>query len=250
MKKSIVSLSVAASLLLGSASFASASTSEDSVPYLKEILELQPDVTSEELLSSIETYSQNTGIPTKKLLKEVYKELENDKNQAKEEKDKGKEKGAIGAMGASGGTKIIGSSSKSHIYYTPSETAYLDHGHVGLYYTASTIVESVPSTGVRTISASVRKVDSSGAVIKYVKNATTSEKDAAANWAYSQVGDSYSYNFATNRTTSHYEAKNCSKLVWSAFLLKAGLDLDKNKGLGVYPRDVRDASDTGLVRNI
>ncbi|WP_110113500.1 YiiX/YebB-like N1pC/P60 family cysteine hydrolase [Bacillus sp. CGMCC 1.16541] len=242
MKKSIVSLSVAASLLVGSASFASAA--EKQTPYLNEILELQPDLTSEELLSSLETYSQNTGISTEKLLKDVYKELQKDKKQAKEEAE------TVGVLGDTGGTKIIGSSSKSHIYYTPSQTAYLDHGHVGLYYTASTIVESVPSTGVRTISASVRKVDSTGAVIKSVKNATAAQKDAAANWAYSQVGDSYSYNFATNRTTSHYEAKNCSKLVWSAFLLKAGLDLDKDKGLGVYPRDVRDAPDTTLVRNI
>lgn len=52
---------------------------------------------------------------------------------------------------------------------------------------------------------------------------------------------SYSYNFATNRTTSCIGDKNCSKLVWCAFKEKAKIDIDKDGGLGVYPVDIRDS---------
>jgi hypothetical protein len=44
--------------------------------------------------------------------------------------------------------------------------------------------------------------------------------------------------------TGHVGAKNCSKLVWSAYLLKSGLDIDSDKGAGVYPRDIRNSSYT------
>ncbi len=42
--------------------------------------------------------------------------------------------------------------------------------------------------------------------------------------------------------------KNCSKLLWSAFKLKAGIDMDKDKGLGVYPRDIRDSNYTKTIK--
>jgi len=64
----------------------------------------------------------------------------------------------------------------------------------------------------------------------------------------SSVKDGYSFNFATNRTTGHYGNKNCSKLIWSAFKFKAKIDINKNGGLRVYPRDVRDSGYTKFVR--
>lgn len=118
-----------------------------------------------------------------------------------------------------------------------------------MYYTSTTIIESVPSSGVRTISTTARKVDSSGAVVKSV-TPSTENLDKAANWAYSQLGESYSYNFATNRMTSHTGAKNCAKLIWSDYQIYGNTDLDNDGGFGVYPRDIRDAPDTKLVRNI
>lgn len=75
-------------------------------------------------------------------------------------------------------------------------------------------------------------------------------KNDAAWWAKDRVGkDGYSYNFVTNRSTDHYGDKNCSKLIWSAYQINGGLDLDKDGGLGVYPRDVRDAKQTTIIRN-
>lgn len=119
-----------------------------------------------------------------------------------------------------------------------------------MYYNTETVVESVPKVGVRKLNYKNRLVDKGNAQVKSV-NTTTAKRNAAADWAYSRVGkDDYTYNFATNRKTDHYGAKNCAKLVWSAYKLKADLDLDKDKGNGVYPRDIRDSKDTTLVRKI
>jgi uncharacterized protein YycO len=49
---------------------------------------------------------------------------------------------------------------------------------------------------------------------------------------------------------ANYRNKNCSKLVWSAYKLKAKINLDDDGGTGVYPRDVRDAKETKFVTNI
>lgn len=143
---------------------------------------------------------------------------------------------------------IIGPSESGDFFYTPASTAFVDHGHVGLYYSSNTIVESIFPTGVRSISANVKMVEK-GAVVKSVST-TSTVKQNAANWAYTQIGQPYSLNFMNNRNTGHMGAKNCSKLIWSAYLLHGGLDLDVNKGFGVYPRDIRDAKQTRFIRQI
>ncbi|WP_147196706.1 YiiX/YebB-like N1pC/P60 family cysteine hydrolase [Rummeliibacillus stabekisii] len=255
--KTVSTMALAFGVLFGSNSFASAAETDNS--YFDKVLSMQPDVTSEELLSSVNEISINTGESKDAIFEKIYQELKSDQDKGiKESKslkvtipEKGQSTNLEGdeILGGSGGTVSVGSSTKGNFYYTPSQTAYLNHGHVGMYYSSTTIVESVPSDGVRTISTTKRKVDSSGAVVKSV-DTTTAKRTAAADWAYSQLGESYSYNFATNRSTSHTGAKNCSKLIWSAYKLKASLDLDVDGGLGVYPRDVRDASATTKVRNI
>ncbi|MBD7909237.1 YiiX/YebB-like N1pC/P60 family cysteine hydrolase [Sporosarcina gallistercoris] len=247
MKKTIIALSLSTTLLFGQASSVSAiSGLTNGSTDLHEILKLQPDISKRELLKDVREIAANTGQSEESVLEQIYTELKNNDEKGKQEKAATSD---VSAYGASGGTKSVGSSTKGNFYYTPSQTAYLDHGHVGLYYTSTTIVESVPSAGVRTISTTARKVDSSGAKVKSVTTSTTNRNNAA-NWARSQVGQSYSYNFATNRQTGHTGAKNCSKLIWSAYKLNGSLDLDVDGGLGVYPRDVRDAKGTVLVRNI
>lgn len=240
MRKSFLALSLTSMLVFGTTSIASAAEKDHS--YLDDIILMEPDLTSDELLSSVKEISKDEGISKEKVLEQIYQEIKADQDKARKEHKSQ-------TFGGSGGTVPVGNSTKGNFYYTPSQTAYLDHGHVGLYYTSTTIVESVPNDGVRTISTANRKVDPSGAMVKSVTT-STENRNAAANWAYSELGERYSYNFVTNRSTSHYGAKNCSKLIWSAYLLKAGLDLDVDKGLGVYPRDVRDAPNTKLVRNI
>ncbi len=48
---------------------------------------------------------------------------------------------------------------KGDIFYTPSSTLGIQHGHVGLYHTRDSIVESIPSTGVRRIFYKSRNVE-------------------------------------------------------------------------------------------
>lgn len=76
------------------------------------------------------------------------------------------------------------------------------------------------------------------------------KRNSAASWAKSRKGDKYSYNFATNRFTAHYGAKNCSKHLWSAYKLKAKIDIDHNKGAGVYPKDIKNSGYTKTYRTI
>jgi uncharacterized protein YycO len=242
MKKAFLSFALLASTFLLPLSNVGATSIVD------DVLMLQPDVMQDELLADVGSVVSNTGMTEEEVLQQIYNELKH--NQEKGITEKAALQGSDNSTtGDTGGTVSVGSSTKGNFYYTPSQTAYLDHGHIGLYYASTTIVESVPSSGVRQISTTARKVDSSGAVVKSVSTSTTNRNNAA-NWAYSQIGQSYSYNFATNRLTGHDGAKNCSKLIWSAFKLHGNLDLDVDGGLGVYPRDVRDAPGTVLVRNI
>src|SRR5699024_9513428 len=98
---------------------------------------------------------------------------------------------------------------------------------------------SIPKTGVRTLGYNKRNVEKY-AVMQYVK---TSQTKRAANWAHSRSNkDKYSYNFATNRKTSHYGKKNCSKLLCSAYKLKAKIDIDKIKGIGVNTKNIKNST--------
>lgn len=221
--------------------------------HVDKILTLQPGVTLDELQKEVRELSLSTGMKEDEIYAKMYAEMENQNRlAAEEEKQLAEQYGAAKDAEIQGGEgsalHIVGPSAQGDFYYTPSATAYVNHGHVGLYYSNNTIVESIYPSGVRSISANVRKVDK-GAVVKSV-NTTSTVKNNAANWAFGEIGQAYSLNFANNRNTGHTGAKNCSKLIWSAYLLKGNLDLDVDKGFGVYPRDVRDAAQTTFKRQI
>ena len=215
-----------------------------------EILTMQPGVSSEELQKQVEELVLTTGMNEDEIYEQMYKEMDEQNRLAEEETKQLAEQFGDEATLQGGGSAnyIVGPSARGDFYYTPSATAYINHGHVGLYYSSSTIVESIYPSGVRSISANVRTVDK-GAVVKSIST-TSTNKNNATNWAYTQIGQPYSLNFANNRNTGHTGAKNCSKLIWSAFQLYGGLDLDVDKGFGVYPRDVRDATQTRYIRQI
>ena len=206
------------------------------------LLELQPGLTEEELLESITLGAEATGNTEEEFIDLALQEIKTIIS--------GENTIGIQPYGGSAGTLYLSpATNKGDIFYTPSATMGIDHGHVGIYYTTTQIVESVPTTGVRKISYNGRYVES-GTVMQTVST-TQAKRNAAADWANSRVGiDGYSYNFATNRTTSHEGAKNCSKLVWSAYMLKASIDIDKNGGTGVYPLDIRDSSLTSTYKTI
>ncbi|HEY4600699.1 MAG TPA: YiiX/YebB-like N1pC/P60 family cysteine hydrolase [Cerasibacillus sp.] len=210
---------------------ASAAFSENDV--FSKIAHLQQGVSIEEVKESVTIFAKEEGLTITEAADMILKELED--QIAQDEKERNQLAG-----GSSGNYKLKPSERNGDIYYTPSTTLGVPHGHNGIYYNRYYVVESLPSTGVRMIRYNDRNVEKN-AVMQKVKT-TQTNRDAAANWAKSRVGDPYSYNFATNRHTGHYGAKNCSKLLWSAYLLNAGIDIDYNKGAGVYPKDIRDSS--------
>ncbi|MGF7534801.1 YiiX/YebB-like N1pC/P60 family cysteine hydrolase [Bacillus mexicanus] len=212
--------------------------------YAEKIAALQPGITPEEVMKSASEIAKQQHVKQEIILKQFYKEIMADKSEG----DKLAKESGMSITGGSSGTKKLPTSAKGNIYYTNSYTAYYNHGHVGMYSAADKIVESVPSDGVRQIAYNARDVEDNSFV--QTVNVTTSQKSSAADWAVSKVGDSYSYNFVNNRNTGHDGAKNCSKLLWSAFLLKAGIDIDSNGGLGVYPRDITGSSYTATIMTI
>lgn len=212
-------------------------------PYAEEIAALQPGTTPEEVIQSAKQLAKQENVKTEAILKQFYQEITADKAEG----DKIAKK-SYSTMGGSSGSKKLPKSSKGNIYYTNSYTAYYNHGHVGMYSAADKIVESVPGDGVRQIAYNARDVEDNS-IVQSV-SVTSSQKTAAADWAVSKVGDAYSFNFINNRNTGHDGAKNCSKLLWSAFLLKAGIDVDSNGGAGVYPRDITSSSYTTTIATI
>ncbi len=216
--------------------------------FVQDILALQPGVSVEELKSQVEEIVLLTGIDKTRVFEMMYAEMMTQEQLGRKEARSNVQKGDKFSSGGNEATLIVGPSEQGDFYYTPSATANVNHGHVGLYYSSDTIVESIYPSGVRQISAYERTVDR-GSVVKSVQT-TAQNKADAANWAFGEIGKSYSLNFATNRSTGHHGAKNCSKLIWSAYYLNSGLDLDVDKGFGVYPRDIRDAPQTTLKRTI
>jgi uncharacterized protein YycO len=220
---------------------ASAALAEGNI-YVQEMVRMQPGSTPQEVLQEAHQVAKMEHRAVDEVLQETHHELAADVKKGEEEFTRHLHSGK-------GKRRFLVSSVKGNVFYTDAITNRINHGHVGIYYSNRFIVESTASEGVRRELASDTEV-SPGAVIQSVST-TPSKRNAAADWANSRVGkDGYSYNFANNRNTSHYGNKNCSKLVWSSFKLKAGLDVDKDKGRGVYPRDIRDSTLTKTVKTI
>ncbi|WP_285527826.1 hypothetical protein [Bacillus altitudinis] len=202
-KKIFLTTTVTSSLLFTSLGFESVVSAEEKVSnkehILNFILEKNPGLEKEELMTDINKIVANQKKSEMEILEQIQIELKSQENT---------NKGEVTTLGNNKGTKIIGNSKKGNIYYTNADTWGLNHGHVGMYYKKTHIVESVPKVGVRSISAKKRKVEK-GAVVKSVKVATK-KKNAAVDWGKGRIKkDGYSYNFATNRTTGHYGNKNC-----------------------------------------
>lgn len=221
--------------------WSSAFVSAAEVTNIDRLLDLQPGLSREELMEGIEETAKSMGKSETEVIDLALNELE---QTIAEEQGESRLRG-----GSSGARYLTSADRKGDIFYTPSSTLGIQHGHVGIYYAKNRIVESIPSTGVRNITHTSRNVEKN-AVMQLV-NTTQAKRNAAADWANSRVGkDAYSYNFVTNRQTAHTGAKNCSKLLWSAYIQKAGIDIDRNGGTGVYPIDIRDSSYTRTYKVI
>lgn len=152
--------------------------------------------------------------------------------------------GSVTAMAASPGRQVIDKPrAAGDIFFTSSylagQTWLINHGHVGLFASLESVVQAT-SAGTRNMPRTLVTVIPDGRSRLMSVSTSQAVRNSAVAIANSRVGSPYNYNFAFNRQDT--KALNCSQLVWLSYLYASGwrLDLDRNKGNGVYPVDVRD----------
>ena len=252
MKKVLITTILLSSLLFNGFTANASTNSKD------ELLDLMPGMTMEEIDESIKEASNLLGKSEDEVINQILSELKVQKTLTEEERLKNSTNGTKSKASSSTYSTGSGSSGTTYslaaakyngdVFYEPASTFSVEHGHVGIYWTSNIIVESMPSDGVRVLNRSNKKVES-GSYIFTFSGISQTIKNNASNWAYNRQGESYSYNFATNRLTSHYGDKNCSKLVWSAYKVEGNVDLDSNGGLGVYPKDILRHSSSSIYKS-
>jgi len=129
------------------------------------------------------------------------------------------------------------------IFYSRATTATANHGHNGIFVTMSHTVEAGDQSGVAmhdTVVAGGRKMLSPE---MFWVNTSAGVRQNAVDFALSKVGLDYNYQFWSNKVVNAV-AYNCSQLIWAAYYEASGMsvDLDSNKGTGVYPLDIRASS--------
>lgn len=195
-------------------------------------------LTVQELRQEVAKLAASSGKSEMQVTDEIYRELKSHEAEF-----------STSSSGGGGGEYQLDTSTKGYIFYQPASTwVVINHGHTGIYYSSTEIVEAAnPDDGVRKAPVSTRKVDS-GAKIQFVKSTSTTQDTNAANWASNRVGNSYNNYFFSNKSCGDKDDYNCSQLVWCAFKTAANLDLDSDGGYGVYPRDIRDSNLVGTVK--
>lgn len=240
MKKFILSTILITTILFGGP-VASANTINNT-----DLMKLMPGMTTEEVNETIKETANSLGKSEKEIANQMLSELKVQENLTNQEKLKNTSK--LTRSNGNGTRYVLEEAMYfGDVFYEPASTFSVQHGHVGIYWTKDIIVESIPDVGVRRLDRKSKKVEK-GSYIFTFPSLSVATQDKSSNWAYARIGESYSYNFATNRVTSHYGAKNCSKLVWSAYMVQANLDLDSDGGLGVYPKDILNHSKATIYK--
>lgn len=247
MKKLFLTTILLTSVLFGGITANATTSTNININTNQEILTLMPGMTIKEVDEMIKETANSLGKSEDEIATQILSELKTQQELTEKEKSK-LTKGSSGG-GGSVTTYTLGAAKyNGDVFYEPASTFSVQHGHVGIYWTSDIVVESMPGDGVRSINRTNKKVEKGSKIFTFSGVSVATQNDAS-NWAYARKGESYSYNFATNRTTSHYGAKNCSKLVWSAYKVKANLDLDKDGGLGVYPKDILYHSKSSVYKS-
>lgn len=174
----------------------------------------------------------------------------------------------IQSRSGSAALKQLPTATTGDIFFVDSDSAW---NHVGLYQSTAIIVESMPADGVQFWSIYSQESyqapvtdpadGSNDSCILRVSSLSQTSRNSAAVWPRNNVtaGTPYDYDFLNNKadfymvnqgsldmpyyvTYPESDAYNCSELVWKAFKKTAGVDLDHNGGLGVYPNDIYNSS--------
>lgn len=139
------------------------------------------------------------------------------------------------------------------IWFSTATTSFYNHGHVGMYYTTSSIIEARGidyKVAVRNCSNITAKSGDQILAVSSTPNGTNrstySVRKAAVDWAYGKKGASYALTF--NNKSCGNNDYNCSQLVWCAYN-KTGdkKDLDSDGTWFVSPTDIKNSEWTYKV---
>ena len=151
--------------------------------------------------------------------------------------------GSSGSSGGPGKAPLTGARRAGDVFVHSSKTAGFDHGHTGIYTKRRTVAEA-PGKGHKSRRTNVRnKTVPSGKTFLYRIGKSAKRRSAAITQVRKYyLRKPYDLNFFGNRSNGSSKL-NCSELVWRAFRWSKykRIDVDGNKGWGVYPRDIQDS---------
>ncbi|MCM0622742.1 hypothetical protein [Nocardioides bruguierae] len=129
---------------------------------------------------------------------------------------------------------------RGDIFYYPSYSAGINHGHVGMFRWKGTVIEAAnKKLGVRKIKTSDRKVPEGETYYYYIGSGSAKSferQEAAADWANGKDGSDYRPWYETEN--KFFVAPfNCSQLIWAAYG-KQSIWLDSNGGDYVWPANI------------
>lgn len=206
---------------------------------LEVIQEMNPESTILGLQAEIEATAPEIGLNYSDTLDKIYRESVEEREDSISSVTEG---GTTMTAASSKRSETLPASGIGNIYYTPAWLADGNGnvGHVGIYHYSDKVVEA-PGIGKKSQlrNRSDIKVAKTYTRIGQVETSLTNRREAA-NYAKTYLtGQDYRLMFAINKRKGGYKnSLNCSSLVWYAYKNATGIDLDKDGGLGVYPRDI------------
>ena len=229
---------------------------EDQIQMMKESLNI-----------SAQNYSEDLGISLDEAIQLIYTEVFTEASETVSSPENSVKGGVTRDYPDS---VILPPASKEAIFFMDTNFTW---NHVGIYENTYFIVEAMPSDGVQfwvlsapgAIQENIRNATDNASCVLIVST-TDANKNAAAAWPYANItaGTPYDWDFVDNKSDTYYayspylntyvafpesDAYNCSELVWKAYKKSAaGIDLDSDGGLGVYPNDIYNSSLTSVTQ--
>ncbi|MDO4820632.1 MAG: hypothetical protein Q4A03_01110 [Rothia sp. (in: high G+C Gram-positive bacteria)] len=217
----------------------------------EKILEFSPGLSAEELTQALSDYAAQENITIDQAAQETLADLQGSLTWVQQADQTEERRGAD----ASSGTGVVRDrvlapgANRGDIFVTAATTLEHDHGHTGIYCRSDRIIEA-PGAGQVSRNVPLEEVPVAAGTEIMSVNLPQETRDNVADWANANLLERpYNINFAVNKFGS-FSALNCSQLVWHAFDVAAGLDLDANGGLGVYPYNIKDSEHTTTYKVI
>jgi len=216
----------------------------DSGDRIDELVALNPGSTRVEMEAAVDAYVSASGASRDEVIEQAIAEGRQSVAAAQQARVVDR------SVRGSEATVALGKGrSKGDIFISPSKTLVYEHGHTGIYFDTSTIVEAPgPGELSRSTSALTRQI--ARGTVKAITLVSNAEAASAGKYAYDSLrGKPYNYIFAFNRDADG-SSMNCSQLVWAAYIKTVGIDLDSDGGPGVYPYDIKNSYWLGLYETL